>query len=155
MTNNDIIRRIRYIFNYNDSKMIELFQLAGYEVSLNQVKNWLKKDNDPEYQNIPDKQLALFLNGFITENRGKRERTQPIPEKRLDNNIIFRKLRIALNLKDHEILDILKLVDFEISKHELSAFFRKPTQSQYRLCKDQVLRNFLYGMEKKYHHNKP
>lgn len=155
MTNNDIIRRIRYIFNYNDSKMIELFQLAGYEVSLNQVKNWLKKDNDPEYQNIPDKQLALFLNGFITENRGKREGTQPIPEKRLDNNIIFRKLRIALNLKDHEILDILKLVDFEISKHELSAFFRKPTQSQYRLCKDQVLRNFLYGMEKKYHHNKP
>lgn len=56
-----------------------------------------------------------------------------------------------MNLKDHEILDILKLADFEISKHELSAFFRKPTQSQYRICKDQVLRNFLYGMQRKYH----
>ncbi len=151
MTNNDILRRIRYTFNYNDSKMIELFQLMNYEVTLEQVKNWLKKDHDPQYQNIPDKQLALFLNGFIIEKRGKKEGPQPVPEKRLNNNIIFRKLRIALNLKDHEILDILKLADFEISKHELSAFFRKPTQSQYRICKDQVLRNFLYGMQRKYH----
>ncbi|APD05702.1 uncharacterized protein UJ101_00149 [Flavobacteriaceae bacterium UJ101] len=151
MTNNDILRRIRYTFNYDDSKMIELFQLMNYEVTLEQVKNWLKKDHDPQYQNIPDKQLALFLNGFIIEKRGKKEGPQPVPEKRLNNNIIFRKLRIALNLKDHEILDILKLADFEISKHELSAFFRKPTQSQYRICKDQVLRNFLYGMQRKYH----
>ena len=72
----------------------------------------------------------------------------------MNNNTIFRKLRIALNLKDEDILEILKLVDIEISKHELSAFFRKPGQSQYRECKDQILRNFLRGMQMKYRDNK-
>jgi len=59
-------------------------------------------------------------------------------------------LRIALALKDDDILDILALVDFRLSKHELSAFFRAPTHRQSRQCKDQVLRNFLNGMQKRY-----
>jgi uncharacterized protein YehS (DUF1456 family) len=95
-------------------------------------------------------QLATFLNGLIIEKRGKKEGPQPIPEKQLNNNIILRKLKIALNLKDEDILDLLKLAGLEISKHELSAFFRKPGQNQYRECKDQVLRNFLSGMGMKY-----
>jgi uncharacterized protein YehS (DUF1456 family) len=94
--------------------------------------------------------MAIFLNGFINEKRGKKEGVQPEPEKRLNNNIILRKLKIALNLKDEDILEILMLADLRISKHELSAFFRNPNQEQYRLCKDQVLRNFLFGMQKKY-----
>ena len=64
--------------------------------------------------------------------------------------MIFRKLKIALNLKDEDILEILKLVDLRIGKHELSAFFRNPSQSQYRPCQDQFLRNFLHGMQLKY-----
>ncbi len=151
MKNNDVLRRIRYTFDYSDSKMINLFKLADYDVTREQISNWLKKEDDLDFQNIPDKQLALFLNGLINDRRGKKEGEQPIPEKKLNNNIIFRKLRIALNLKDQDILEILKLSDFELSKHELSAFFRKPTQSQYRECKDQVIRNFLYGMQRKYH----
>ncbi|MFK7899908.1 MAG: DUF1456 family protein, partial [Cyclobacteriaceae bacterium] len=47
-------------------------------------------------------------------------------------------------------LAILDLANLRVSKHELSAFFRKPGQSQYRLCKDQILRNFLHGMQMKY-----
>jgi uncharacterized protein YehS (DUF1456 family) len=97
--------------------------------------------------------LSIFLNGLIIEKRGKKEGPQPLPETKLNNNIIFRKLKIALNLKDVDVLDILSLVDLRISKHELSAFFRKPNQSQYRLCKDQILRNFLHGLQKKYRVN--
>jgi len=71
-----------------------------------------------------------------------------VPEDRLNNNLIFRKLRIALNLKDIDILKLYDHVDIYISEHELSAFFRKPTQRQYRPCKDQFLRNFLIGLQK-------
>ena len=71
-------------------------------------------------------------------------------EKTLTNNIILRKLKIALDLKDVDVLDMLDLAGIKFGKHELSAFFRKPSQKQYRLCKDQFLRNFLYGMELKY-----
>lgn len=155
MDNNDIIRRIRYTFDLNDSKMIEIFALANYNVTRTQISDWLKKDFDPAYQKIPDKYLAIFLNGLINYKRGKKEGAKPIPENRLNNNIIFRKLKIALNLKAEDILEILALSKFQISKHEISAFFRNPGQGQFRECKDQVLRNFLRGLQLKYRENKP
>ncbi|MCF6332974.1 MAG: DUF1456 family protein [Draconibacterium sp.] len=154
MENNDIIRRIRYSFDFDDNKMIEVFALGESKVTRTQISSWLKKDLDPGYVTLSDFQLAIFLNGLIIEKRGKKEGPKPIPENKLNNNIIFRKLRIALNLKDNDILELLNLVGLKISKHELSAFFRKPGQSQYRECKDQILRNFLRGMQMKYREKK-
>lgn len=150
MTNNDILRRIRYIFNYNDNKMIAIFALANYQATREQVSDWLKKEDDPAYKNCPDTQLAIFLNGLINEKRGKKEGPEPVPEKKLNNNIIFRKLKIALNLTNDEVLNILSLANLPISKHELSAFFRRMDHKHYRVCKDQILRNFLNGVQIKY-----
>ncbi len=95
-------------------------------------------------------QLATFLNGLIIDKRGPRDGPQPEPETSLTNNIIFRKLKIALNLQADEILTLVKQADFSMSKHELSAFFRKPDHKHYRKCKDQVLRYFLKGVQLKY-----
>ena len=150
MNNNDVIRRVRYTFNFNDDKMIGIFALAEKEVSRSQISEWLKKDEDPDFKGIYDKDLASFLNGFINLRRGKKEGPQPKPEKTLNNNLILRKLKIAINLRDDEMVEIFDLVDMRISKHEINAFFRKPTQSQFRFCKDQFLRNFLFGIQKKY-----
>jgi len=150
MTNNDIFRRIRYIFNFNDAKMIALFGAANHQVTRAQISDWLKKDDDPAVQKCSDTQLAIFLNGLINHKRGKKPGAQPEPEKRLTNNMIFMKLKIALNLKAEDVLDILALADFHISKHELSALFRRPGHKHYRECKDQIFRNFLTGMQLKY-----
>jgi len=153
MSNNDILRQIRYTFDFSDAEMIALFGLARQQVTRAQVSDWLKKEEDPAFQEMDDEHLAIFLNGLINGKRGKKEGPQPVPEEQLNNNIIFRKLKIALNLKDEDILDILELVNFRLSRHELSAFFRNPSQSQYRACKDQILRNFLHGMQLKYRDN--
>jgi uncharacterized protein YehS (DUF1456 family) len=150
LTNNDVLRRLRYTFDYSDSKMIGIFAAAEAEVTREQISNWLKREEDPDYKNCSDVQLATFLNGLINENRGKREGEQPKPEKKINNNIIFRKLKIALNLRDDDILDILLLADLQISRHELSAFFRRPDHKHFRPCKDQILRNFLHGAQIKY-----
>ncbi len=150
MTNNDILRRIRYIFDYHESKIVKIFALADYQVTQEQISRWLKKEDDPEYQNCSDMHLAVFLNGLINEKRGKKDGAQPTPEKKLNNNIIFRKLKIALNLKDDDILAILNLAGVSISRHELSAFFRRADHKHYRVCKDQILRNFLKGLLVKY-----
>ncbi len=150
MTNNDVLRRIRYTFNFDDSKMIAIFALAGLEVTRAEISDWLKKDDDPDYKNCGDLQLATFLNGLIIEKRGKKDGPQPEPEKTLNNNIIFRKLKIALNLQADDVIAMINKADFRISKHELSAFFRKPGHKHYRECKDQVLRYFLKGMQLKY-----
>jgi len=144
------MRRIRFTFDFSDSEMINMFALADFEVSRAEVSDWLKRDDDPEFRELLDVQLAVFLNGFIVLNRGRKEGLQPEPEQLLSNNAIFRKLKIALNLKDEEILSILERADMKISKHELSAFFRNPNQSQYRPCNEQMLRKFLIGMQKKY-----
>ncbi len=154
MENNDIIRRIRYSFDFDDNKMIQVFALGESKVTRTQISGWLKKDIDPGYITLSDFQLAIFLNGLIALKRGKKEGPKVIPENKLNNNVIFRKLRIAMNLKDDDILELLKLVDINISKHELSAFFRKPGQSQYRECKDQILRKFLRGVQMSYRDNK-
>ncbi|WP_457553654.1 DUF1456 family protein [Desulfobacula sp.] len=150
MTNNEILRRIRYIFDFSDSKMIAIFGLADHKVTREQISDWLKKDDDPAFQKCSDTELAIFLNGLINDKRGKKEGSQPVPEERLTNNIIFMKLKIALNLKADDVLEILALADLSISKHELSAFFRRPGHKHYRDCKHQVLRNFLNGMQMKY-----
>ena len=143
MDNNDVFRKIRYIFDYNDSKMIELFGLADLKVTRSEVSNWLKQDEDKAFVALPDKKLATFLNGFIIEKRGKREGPQPIPEDQISNNIILKKLKIALDLKTDDILKMFILMDRRISEHELSAFFRNPKHRKYRPCNDQYLRNFL------------
>ena len=64
----------------------------------------------------------------------------------MTNNDIFKKLRVALMLRDDHIVDILKLVDFNMSKSELGAFFRNEDHPKYMECGDQVLRNFLNGL---------
>ena len=118
MTTNDILRRTRYAFDYNDIQMMEFFASGG--------------------------------NGFINAKRGKKEGVQPVAEKILTNNIVLRKFKIAMNWRDEDILETLMLGDMKFSKHELSALFRKPTHTHYRLCKDQLIRKLLIGMHRRY-----
>ncbi|MBL1432256.1 MAG: hypothetical protein COC09_03820 [Gammaproteobacteria bacterium] len=150
MTHNDILRRLRYTFDLSDSQMIAMFRAAEHQATRAEISDWLKKEDDPAYQKLKDVIMATFLNGFINQKRGKREGPQPLPEKRLTNNIVFMKLKIALDLKAEEVLSIMELVDFTMSKHELSALFRKASHKNYRECNDQMLRHFLKGLQIKH-----
>ncbi len=147
MKNNDILRRLRYTFDLTDSNMMKLFELGGHPATRAEISDWLKKEEDPAFKELYDKQLAIFLNGLIVHQRGQKDKELPKPEKSLNNNLILRKLKIALNLKNDEIVEIFEHMDMRVSKHEISAFFRKPGQRQYRICHDQYLRNFIYGLQ--------
>lgn len=149
MTNNDILARLRYLFNYNDLKVVELYKLAGSDIQESDVINWLKKEEEPTYISMSDKELAFFLNGLIIEKRGEKDGTQPEPEEFLTNNNILRKLKIALNLTSEDILALFALIDKKVSKPELSSFFRNPDHSSYRPLMDQYLRNFLTALQLK------
>jgi uncharacterized protein YehS (DUF1456 family) len=158
MNNNDILRRIRYSFDYNDAKMVSVFGHAERTVTKAQVKAWLLKDGEPGYTDLSNKELLSFLDGFIIEKRGRQEGVKVVKNMLINNNIIFRKLKIALNLREEAILDMFKSLNMRFSKHELSSFFRNPKQEQYRACQDQFLRNFLQGIQNEYRvseHKKP
>ncbi len=150
MTNNYVIRRLRYTFDLSDSKMIEIFALADKKVNRAEISDWLKREEDPAYKACYDDDLAVFLNGLIIDKRRKKDGPQPAPEKIMSNNLILKKIKIALDLKAEDVLDILVLADLKVSKYELSAFFRKPEHKHYRPLRDQILRNFLKGLQIKY-----
>ena len=69
MNNNDVLRRLRYTFNFNDKKMVAIFASAGEVVTREQISQWLKKDNDSDFVALFDTKLAVFLNGFINTRK--------------------------------------------------------------------------------------
>ena len=150
MHNNDVLRRIRYIFDISDSQMIKIFKAGGKNVTRAEISDWLKRDEDANFKECSDTNLARFLNGLIIIKRGPKDGGLPEPEEHLTNNIIFRKLKIALNLQADDVIDIFELADFDISKSELSSFFRKVGHRNYTKCRAQVLKKFLKGLQIKF-----
>jgi len=150
VTNNDILRRLRYTFDFSNQKMQAILGLTNHKATKEHIIDWLKKEDEPGFRECSDTALSAFLDGLIIERRGRQDGEPAKPVSRINNNIVFRKLKIALDLKAEDVLSILALAETEISKHELSAFFRKPGHKNYRGCNDQILRNFLNGMQVKY-----
>ena len=151
MKNNDIIRRLRYILSINDLGIFDIMRLSGSEEKRSVIRCWFLKDDHPEFQSCPNKQFQIFLNGLIIQKRGslKQESHYDLD---IDNNFILKKLRIIFNLTTDDIIDLLLSENYKLGKHEMSAFFRSPSHKNYRLCKDQILRNFLNALQKKYAH---
>ena len=147
MKNNDIIRRLRYILSINDLGIFDIMRLSGSEEKRSVIRCWFLKDDHPEFQSCPNKQFQFFLNGLIIQKRGslKQESHYDLD---IDNNFILKKLRIIFNLTTDDIIDLLLLENYKLGKHEMSAFFRSPNHKNYRLCKDQILRNFLNALQK-------
>lgn len=150
MDNNDIFRRLRFVFDWKEQDIEAIFQLVNAKVPQSSIKGWLSKEGEAGYIVLKDLSLATFLNAFIIHKRGKKEGFTPVHETELNNNIILRKLKIALNLKTDDIQEVLKVAGFRTSIHEINSFFRNPKQNQHRVCLDQFLRNFLIGLQKQY-----
>ncbi len=147
MINNDLLRRISTIFDFNDEKILMVFKLGQCLISAEQLADFFKEKDDSAYQELADVQLASFLNGLIIEKRGPKDGPQHQAEESLSNNIIFNKLKIALTLKADEVIAILELAELSLGKYELSAFFRNVNNKHYRDCSDDVLSTFLKGLK--------
>jgi len=151
MNNNDILRRTRYILDLKDNQITKIFKHVEVEAPEQQVNRWLKRDDDVDFEPLSDDALIDFLDALIIEKRGRKDDGSTVRAKQaLDNNLIMMKLKIAFNLKAEDSLVIFELAGFEISKHELSALFRKKGHKHYRVCKNQMLRKFLKGLQIKY-----
>ncbi|OIQ73962.1 hypothetical protein GALL_443950 [mine drainage metagenome] len=149
MINNDVLRSVRYALDLADARMAEIIRLAGREVEKAELENLLKKEDEDGFVLCDDALMLSFLDGLIIHKRGRMEaRPEPDrkPEKHLSNNTILKKLRVAFELKEDDMHQILALAGFDVSKPELSALFRLKGHKNYRACGDQLLRNFLKGL---------
>lgn len=154
MTNNDIMRRLRFAFDISDQNAVKLFSLdpaSSVELSIEQFKARLLKDEEPGFIPCSDHELAAFLDGLIVSRRGLRDDpTGPAPavssNRQLSKNDILKKLRIAMNYREQEMLQTLQAGGSGLSKSELGALFRNPQHKHFRACGNQVLRAFIKGL---------
>jgi uncharacterized protein YehS (DUF1456 family) len=168
MNNNDILIRLRYALDIKDTDMIEIFKLGSITVTKEELQRILLKqknksdmdsDEDEFIENEDMKKcnnymLESFLNGFIIFKRGKQESKLGEPEKQVFmikdnktvNNVMLKKLKIALSLTSEDMLDIFKVVGVNLSNSELSAVLRREDQRNYKECGDRYSKNFLKGL---------
>jgi uncharacterized protein YehS (DUF1456 family) len=147
MNNNDILRRLRFAINLSDARMVTTFALGGYETDEIGVRGLMAREDDPELVFCDGDTLSAFLDGLIIDRRGPRDPGAPVPApSELNNNQILKKLRIALNFREANMLSILAKGGHVMSKHELTALFRKPSHKHFREAGGQVVRRFLYGL---------
>ena len=150
MTNNDFLRRLRYALNIKDNIMIQIFKKGNIIVTREDVIDYLKKDTDDGFKKLSNNDLISFLDGLIIQKRGNREDGTPVPTIKITknnlNNILLRKLRIALAFKSYDMIRIFRLGGIEISEGELSALFRSEDHKNYKECGDKYIRIFLKGL---------
>lgn len=167
MNNNDILSRLRYALDIKDKEMVEIFELGGIETTTAEVREMLAKKNAGEEteeqghdygRDIDNRTLESFLNGYVTLKRGAQEDKQGNGQNqflmssnnRNVNNILLKKLKIALSLTSEDMIDILNEVGVDLSKSELSAVLRKEGHRNYKECGDRYARNFLKGLALRY-----
>lgn len=148
MTNNDVLRSIRYMLDLSEPKMVELLLFADVAIEREDIKDFLRNEEDEQYLACDDDLMIAFLNGLVIFKRGKNENAanEAAPVEKMSNNLVLKKLRIAFELKEETMHEVFANADYRISKPELSAFFRKKGHDNYRACGDQVLRYFLKGL---------
>ena len=149
MINNDVLRSIRYMLDLSDNRVVEIARLAdpAFAIDKDDVHAVLLKEDEPGYAVCSDDVLAHVLDGLIVQRRGRDERLPLRPvEKRISNNVVLKKLRVAFELKDSDMHQVFADAGFPVSKPELSALFRQPGHKNFRRCGDQILRNFLKGL---------
>jgi uncharacterized protein YehS (DUF1456 family) len=149
MINNDVLRSVRYMLDLGDVHVANLIRMADPEVVVDkaEVQAFLRREDEPGFAPFNDRLLGLFLDGLVLHLRGPREDAPPrAPEKRVNNNAVLKKLRVAFELKDVDLHQVFEAAGHPIGKPELSALFRQPGHKNFRLCGDQLLRYFLRGL---------
>ncbi len=134
------------MLNISEFKLVEIVKMGGGEVTQAQMNAFIKKEDEPGFEACPQNVMARFLNGLIYMRRGKDETRPPLAPELPTNNVVLKKLRVAFELKDEDILSMLDEAGCKVTKTELSALFRKEGHHNYRECGDQLLRNFLKGL---------
>ncbi|EKN62915.1 DUF1456 family protein [Schinkia azotoformans] len=164
MDNNDILIRLRYALEIKNKEMAEIFKLGGVEVSVPDVIKILTKsaEDEDEYSDqikCNNSMLDSFLNGLIIFKRGKQETKPGQPDTPSEpsinksanvNNLLLKKVKIALALTTEDMLEIFDEAGIMVTKGELGALLRKEGHKNYKECGDKFARNFLKGLAIKY-----
>ncbi|MBF9015757.1 MULTISPECIES: DUF1456 family protein [unclassified Oceanispirochaeta] len=146
MDNNTVLRSLRYAMDIKDQEMNDIFTLGGASFETSEVSAMLKAEDHEDFTELPDEGMLQFLDGLILKKRGPSERPAAKVEEEISNNLMMRKIRIAFELKEDDMIRTIGKGGFVVKKAELTALFRKKGHKHYRACGDQMMRYFLKGL---------
>jgi len=148
---NDILFKIKTALSLSDEDMIKAYKLADYNMSTDRLNSILKRHQDKDYAQATYEELGVFLDGLIALKRGEKPNKPQNEEVALDNNLIMKKLRVALELKEPELLIVFGLSDIEITKRQIGSLFRRNGHKNFKVCSDELLIGFLDGLDEFYY----
>ena len=152
MKTNDILYKIQKALNLSQEEMLEAYKLANYKMEATHLDSLLKRRQEEGSKLCSYEELGVFLDGLVILKRGpnpKKKNDDKVVE--LTNNLILKKLRIALELKEAETEIIFSLGEAELSKQQLASLFRKEGHKNFKECSDELLMAFLDGMDEFYY----
>ena len=149
---NEILYRLHKTLNLSIDEMMEAYRLADYPMTRERLDALLKRRNEKGFESCSYEELGVFLDGLIILKRG------PSPKKanddeavELTNNLILKKLRIALELKEPETELIFNLADVVLTKQELKSLFRNEKHKNFKACSNELFMAFLEGLDEFYY----
>ena len=152
ISTNEVLYRIKKALSLSMDEMLKAYALEDYEMKEAHLDSLLKRRQDKDFMLCSYEELGVFLDGLVTLKRGPSPSKKEIQENvELTNNLILKKLRVALELKESEIEIIFGLADVELSKQQLSALFRKEGHKNFKACSDELLMAFLEGLDEFYY----
>ena len=154
MTNNEVMKSVRYTLEIKNREVVTMIKAGGIELSVLDVVDLLKNEADEGFVQCSAETIHAFFDGLILARRGPSDGpAKQFSTAKINNNMILRKLRIAFEMRDTDMIDTLNDVGFSVSKGEISALFRAPKHKHYMECGDQFLRNFLKGLTHRFRSN--
>ncbi|SFV61048.1 hypothetical protein MNB_SV-9-626 [hydrothermal vent metagenome] len=147
---NEILYKITTALDLDNEKIIKIYSIGNYNMLPLHLENLLKKSQDDGFEICNYEELGTFIDALIIFKRGKSSKKRDDEVIELTNNLILKKLRIALELKESEIEIIFGLADIELTKQQLSSLFRNENNKNFKLCSDELLISFLDGLNEFY-----
>lgn len=152
ISTNEILYRIQKALNLTIENMLQAYKLEAYNMEEKHLKSLLSRRQEKDFILCSYEELGTFLDGLVTLKRGpspKKSNDDTVVE--LTNNLILKKLRIALELKESETEIIFGLAEVELSKQQLASLFRKEGHKNFKECSDELLMAFLEGLDEFYY----
>ena len=151
ISTNEILFRIQKALNLSTEEMLEAYKLEAYDMEPSHLESLLQRRNDKGFMLCSYEELGVFLDGLVTLKRGPSPKKNADEVVELTNNLILKKLRIALELKEAETEIIFGLGDVELSKQQMASLFRKEGHKNFKMCSDELLMAFLDGLDEFYY----
>ena len=148
------MKSVRYTLEIKNKEVVKMIKAGGMELTTLETVDLLKNEEDEGFVACPAETIHAFLDGLILGRRGPSDGpAKKFSTATINNNMILRKLRIAFEMRDTDVITTLNSVGLSVSKSEISALFRAPTHKHFMKCGDQFLRNFLRGLTDRFRPN--